>query len=296
FSTKIKSDTRLIDKIAAYHLEPSDHNRFAAATYKQVSADFFQRQVPLPAEGVRSSYSSAEQGLGVSIAGKVGSLKLMEEPALTRYINQVGNLVVAASSGFDLPFAFFIIDDPKAVNAYACPGGYIFVTRGLLSHIKNEAELAAILAHEVAHVTHQHGLREIKQRRPMIVAENAFAELDEETGGDNDDKWKAIEEDLDQFALDAYETIFNGRLSRYELDADRIGLIYTARSGYDPKALIEMLQRLKQTKTISTNEHYTSHNVEQRLQGIEVALNAIPSNGKYFRFADRWRKNTMVLK
>jgi predicted Zn-dependent protease len=96
--------------------------------------------------------------------------------------------------------------------------------------------------------------------------------------------------------LNAYETIFEGRLSKYELDADHIGLFYTARGGYDPKALLILLQRLKHSKTTSSNEHYTYHQVEQRLKGINTALTAIPSTSKYFRFPERWRQNTGGLK
>ena len=296
FSRRIKGDPALTAKLAAYRLDPSVHKAFAADTYQQADAGFYHQQVPPPTEGVRSAYSNIEQGLGMSIAGKIGSQKVMEDPALTRYINQVGHLVVAASLGFDLPFAFFVIDDPKTANAYACPGGYIFVTRGLLGLMRDEAELAVVLAHEIAHVTHQHGLQEIERRRPLIVADNAFAELDQETGDTADDKWKAIEADLDQFALDAYETIFQGRLSRYELDADRIGLTYAARSGYDPKAMLVLLQRLKKNKMPSGNAHYTSHDIEQRLKGINLALSGFPSHGKYFRYADRWRRHTTALR
>ena len=148
----------------------------------------------------------------------------------------------------------------------------------------------------ITHSPYQHGLTEITLRNPILIVENAMDELDEETASKEDAKWKAIEDDLDQFALNAYETIFEGRLARYELDADRIGLIYTARSGYDPKALETMLARLKKAKTKSTNEHYTTLQIEQRLMGIKVALNSIPSELNYFHFTERWQKNTTVLK
>jgi hypothetical protein len=296
FSDKIEGDADLADEMAAFQLDPAAYTAFASETYKEQDVEQFRGQVALPSDGTRSAYSSVEEGLGMSIAAKIGALKLMQNPELNQYINQVGQLVVAASSGFDLPFRFFIIDDPKRVNAYGCPGGYIFVTRGLLGHIKNEAELAAVLAHEVAHVTYQHGLTEITLRNPILIVENAMDELDEETASKEDAKWKAIEDDLDQFALEAYETIFGGRLARYELDADRIGLIYTARSGYDPKALETMLARLKKARTKSTNEHYTFLQIEQRLKGIKVALNSIPPELNYFHFTERWQKNTMVLR
>lgn len=297
FSKQIKSRPEDIDRIAAYHLDSKAHADFADETYKKVAAMEFQRHIGLPPGGTRSAYTEMEQGVGLSIAGKIGSMTLMNSAELTRYVNQVGQLVVTASSGFDLPFAFFIIDDAEAVNAYACPGGYIFVTRGLLMHIRDEAELAAVLAHEVAHVIYQHGLQELEHRRPMIVADNAFAELEKETGGGEDSqKWQSIEASLDEFALNAYETIFEGRLSRYELDADRIALIYTARSGYDPNALMVLLARLKKAKTASTNEHYTIEQLAQRLQGIGVALNSVPPHPKYFRFTQRWRQQTASLR
>lgn len=295
FSDKIKGDAAIGEEVGTFRLNSDDYIRFAKATYKEHGVGQFREQIALPPDGSRSTYSVVEQGLGMSIAGKIGRMKLMQDPDLIRYINQVGQLVVAAGSGFDLPFTFFIIDDPEKVNAYACPGGYVFVTRGLLRYIKDEAELATILAHEIAHVTYQHGLAEISQRKSMIIADNAMTELDQETGSGEDTKWGAIEDDLDQFALNAYETIFEGRLARYELDADRIGLIYAARSGYDPKAMVRILTRIKKAKTKSTNEHYTIQQIEQRLMGIKLALNSIPSEPKYFHFAERWQKNTVAL-
>jgi hypothetical protein len=296
FSEKIKGNAAIGEEVAAFRLKPDEYTRFAAATYKEHSIGQFRNRIALPPDGSRSTYSAVELGLGMSIAGKIGQMKLMKDPNLNRYINQVGQLVVAASSGFDLPFTFLIIDEPEKVNAYACPGGYVFVTRGLLRYIKDEAELATILAHEIAHVTYQHGLAEISQRKSMIIADNAMVELDEETGSGEDSKWEAIEDDLDQFALNAYETIFEGRLARYELDADRIGLIYAARSGYDPKAMAQILTRIKKAKTKSTNEHYTIHQIEQRLMGIKLALNSIPSEPQYFHFAARWQKNSAALR
>jgi uncharacterized protein YraI len=132
FSKQIKGDPALADEIAAFQIEPAKAAAFTAATYKDVPADYFRKLVKLPPYKVRSAYSYVEQGLGRSIAAKIAAMKLMKDPALIQYVNQVGQLVVSAGAGFDLPFSFFVIDDAEAVNAYACPGGYIFVSRGLL--------------------------------------------------------------------------------------------------------------------------------------------------------------------
>ncbi len=118
------------------------------------------------AEASKDITPSEEHYIGRAVAATIISkYPLLQNPALNSYLNKVGLLVAAAS---DRPetyggyhFAVLNSDEP---NAYACPGGIILVNKGLLKQIKNEDQLAAVLAHEVAHVAHRHGIGAIKNR------------------------------------------------------------------------------------------------------------------------------------
>ena len=110
----------------------------------------------------------------------------------------------------------FILDDPT-VNGFALPGGYIFITRGALAMCADESEAAAIIAHEMAHVIRKHGVQELSKRKVHIKADDAFAELEEETG-----EKSADEAELDDLVHKTYENIVAPRLFAYELEADRL--------------------------------------------------------------------------
>jgi predicted Zn-dependent protease len=229
-----------------------------------------------------------EKGIGLGIASKIGTLNLYDNQAVTDYINLVGNLLVEATPGYDLSFKFFVIDQPF-VNAYACPSGYIFITKGLLQSIKNEGELAAVLGHEIAHVVYQHGMQELEKRKPIIIAEDAFSKLNAELPQEKNDKFKEVESELDDFALAVYETIFSGRLSQYELEADRFGMVFAARCGYQPGLMADLLERMIKSQALSNNDHYTQEQIKKRLDSIKSALNSGRWEGNFNNFEKRWQ-------
>jgi predicted Zn-dependent protease len=181
-----------------------------------------------------------------------------------------------------------VIDQPF-VNAYACPSGYIFITKGLLQLIKNEGELAAVLGHEIAHVVYQHGMQELEKRKPIIIAEDAFSRLNTELPQEKNDQYKELESELDDFALAVYETIFSGRLSQYELEADRFGMIFSARCGYQPGSMAGLLERIIKSQTLSSNDHYTQEQNKKRLDSIKSALNSGRWKGNFNNFEKRWQ-------
>jgi hypothetical protein len=289
FGRKIQGDTAAMEKIAAYRLDPLKYETFRNKTYQGRSLSRLRDKFSLPSQEIRHQFTPSEQGLGLGIASKVVTLKLFDHHQITDYVNMVGNLVVEASHGYDLPFRFAVLDSPL-VNAYACPSGYVFITRGLLAVIRNEAELAAVVGHEITHVLNQHGLKEIQERRVQITAERAFDEL-EEAVGEMPDHMKATEEELENFALSAYEIIYAGRLDQYESEADQFGMLLAARSGYDPAALADLLQRMILSKTESTNEHYRPQANKKRLAEIRKELQSGRWKGEFERFEERWQAN-----
>jgi peptidase M48-like protein/SH3 domain-containing protein len=288
FAKRINGNNNLIDRFSAYRLDPATYGHFRNETYKHQNLPKLRKRFPIPKHEVRSDFSMLEEGIGLGIASKIGALKLYDNKAVTDYINLVGNLLVEATPGYDLSFKFFVIDQPF-VNAYACPSGYIFITKGLLQLIKNEGELAAVLGHEIAHVVYQHGMQELEKRKPIIIAEDAFYQLNTELPQEKDDKFKELESELDEFALAVYETIFSGRLSQYELEADHFGMIFAVRCGYQPGSMAGLLERMIKSQTSSSNDHYTQEQNKKRLDSIKSALNSGRWKGNFNNFENRWQ-------
>ena len=293
FASRINGNTKLIDHLSAYRLDAAAYHSFNKATYKNQNLAKIRKQFPIPKLEVRSEFSVTEEGIGMGIASKIGTLKLYDNKKIVDYINLVGNLLIEATPAYDLPFKFFVIDQPL-VNAYACPGGFIFITRGMLEIIKNEGELAAVLGHEIAHVVCQHGMQELEKRKPIIIAEDAFSRLDKELPPEKDDPFKKLEAELDDFALAVYETIFSGRLSQYEREADRLGMIFAARCGYPPGLMANLLERMLRSRKASTNEHYTPEEIKKRLAQIKSDVHAGPWKGDFNNFEKRWQTHMTI--
>ncbi|MFP5418655.1 MAG: M48 family metalloprotease, partial [Gammaproteobacteria bacterium] len=104
-----------------------------------------------------------EVRIGRQIAGNLlGAVPLVRDDALQRYVNLVGNWVAQQSGRNEVTWRFGVLDT-EAINAFAAPGGYVFVTKGLYRMLDNEAELAGVLGHEIAHITKKHHLKVLKQ-------------------------------------------------------------------------------------------------------------------------------------
>lgn len=175
--------------------------------------------------------TEAEITIGRTVAGTVvGREPLLENEEVHRYVELVGQLVAEQSvRRGELVFHFGILDTPE-VNAYAAPGGYIFVTRGTLELLESEAELAAILAHEIAHVDAQHVVDELRQG-DMLRTAREEADL---TG--------AL---LDRVAGAGTSLLFTGLSRGDEMEADSLGLLYSAGAGYQPAAFVRALERME---------------------------------------------------
>ncbi len=182
-----------------------------------------------------------EEGIGLGIAQKIARQKgLVEDPTATRYINLIGNYLSKYTRAYDLGFRFYILNDGRA-SAFACPGGYVFITKGILKLCSNESELAAVIAHEMVHVVQRHGLKELKLSEAKIKSEKAFAELEEDTG-----EMSEVEKDLEEYANNAYQNIIAPRLLTYETEADELAMVYLKRAGYDPTSFVTVLEQLQQ--------------------------------------------------
>ncbi|MFZ1977047.1 MAG: M48 family metalloprotease [Bacteroidota bacterium] len=205
-----------------------------------------------------------EEEIGFGIAEKIAQQKkLYDAPNLTRYVNSIGTYLSQFTKAYDLGFRIMILNDMQAC-AFSCPGGYIFISRALISTCRNEAELAAVIAHEMAHCIQRHGLKELKLSTPKIHAEQSFDELDEEAGGQSD-----VEKELEEDAAAIYDNIIAPRLLTYELEADQLSMIYLERAGYDPTALVSLLERINNASLSGEkqqeNPYFQKNDIKKRL-------------------------------
>ena len=231
-----------------------------------------------------------EQLLGRAIAARLAGRGLVRSVPLTAYLNMVAARVGEYSERSGLRYKVLVLatDEP---GAFATPGGYIFMTRGLLSLIEDEAELAGILGHEIAHVARLHGITAYKRAAIKARVDDAFSELDTaivESGGT-----VATIEDLENLADQYYDAIANGRSRKSERHADVLGVAYAYYAGYDPGALERVFLRLKARshEAYSTRAEDTTHlPLSKRLEilgGFRRAAGIRKSDKQQSRFRRR---------
>ena len=169
--------------------------------------------------------------------GQKYSAEIMQEmsaykdPALEEMVQRVGKQLASHSHRPGLDYQFTIVDS-SSVNAFALPGGYIFITRGMLAYLNSEAELAAVLGHEIGHVTARHSVR---QQSTATVTGILGVVVAASTGIDG----------VDSLTNMASTAVVRGYGREHELEADRLGAEYLAKSGYDPEAMLEVVGVLK---------------------------------------------------
>jgi hypothetical protein len=175
--------------------------------------------------------TSAEKSLGASYAKQLEEqIGVYDSDTFVRYVDNVGSRVAIYSDRPDLDYKFHILDNFQ-VNALALPGGYIYTTRGLLKEMDSEAELAGVLAHEIAHVAAYHA---IKRQQWSAVTMLSAAAVATQTGG------RGLGE-----SLVAQQMMIRAYTRSSESQSDRLGLRYMAQAGYSPMGLINFLETLQ---------------------------------------------------
>jgi predicted Zn-dependent protease len=173
--------------------------------------------------------------IGQDVASRLlGAAPLVPNPGLQRYVNNVGRWLAAQTERPDLPWRFGVLDAPQ-LNAFAVPGGTIFITRGLLERMQSEAELAGVLGHEIVHVLKKHHLKAIQKGAQTALAGDALGAALKDRAGPARDKLIAFGTEMYARGLDKSD----------ELEADRLGVVIAARGGYDAYGLPSVLQTLQ---------------------------------------------------
>jgi predicted Zn-dependent protease len=199
----------------------------------------------------------AELDLGRGMAGRLlQQFKPIEDKELTAYVTKVGLLVAASSPHAARQFVFGVLDT-DTINAFAMPGGYIFVTKGTLANAQSEAELAAILGHEIAHVGNRHIYNAMLSRSRKSKEKDAASDAPEtitarkrpESSSSDTAKTLARLVGGQTNVLAAVQTGFGvlfeeGLDPKLETEADTEAVKYSLSSGYDPRALISYFERI----------------------------------------------------
>lgn len=203
--------------------------------------------------------------LGANLAARFG---LLEDEKATRYLSLVGLSVARKSERGPKGWRFGILDT-AAVNAYAVPGGFVFVTRGLLKRIASEAELAGVLAHEIAHIEHRHSMKALK-------AAQLF-----EAGGKAAKAAGAKDSPMSLAAGFLISLADKGFSRKDESDADTRGVALAGAAGYAPQGLPDALQKLYGDSSDKPLAAFGKRHppLSVRKKALDAALKSAPAKG-----------------
>jgi len=226
--------------------------------------------------------------LGKRVAARVIEKYGIENaPEMTYYLNLMTTAIAQRSDrpNFSYHVAILATDD---VNAYACPGGYIFVTRGVVNMVRDEAELAAVLAHEVSHVTERHIVNALRNSKMMKVGSEVAAEAFRTSGPL-----------LDQMTNFATNALFQGLDKADEYASDEKAVDYLDRIGYDYPAMFDVLELLEVRRKwgVSKVLDKTHPTPQSRIKTLKSSVKKLSLNKPTgIRLADRFARNSLSFK
>lgn len=209
----------------------------------------------------------------------LGVRPLHQNKRINEYVNHVGFWLAQNSSRPDLPWQFGVIDS-ESINAFAAPGGFVFITSAMLMQLDNEAELAAVLAHEISHVILQHHLQAMKSGAlRSAMTETLFVSADAYQANTNAKQQKREYAAWAKTVTNAAQDLYSKGLDREdELLADNSGLMLLAKSGYDPFSYLSSLQAIEAISPDDTSLAllYKTHPTPtERLTHISMAMASV---------------------
>jgi predicted Zn-dependent protease len=247
---------------------------------------------PVTGEAERSVMTEAdeiEQGARLH-AQVLEAYGVVDDPQLQAYVNGVGQRLAAKSHRPALRWTFTVLDSPE-INAFALPGGHVYVTRGIMAYLDDEADLAGVIGHEIGHVTARHGAQRATRQQTAGIGVFAATVLGAVLEG-------AGVRGATDAAGQVSQQVAAGTIASYsreqELQADRLGAEYLARSRYDPDSMVAVIQLLRdqerfaadaakaEGRSVDEGSHWlASHpSNERRLQDIrEIAAKYVGEYG-----------------
>lgn len=208
--------------------------------------------------------------LGRQYAAEINrQLPIVEQPAIHRYINQLGNRIRGQSGDRDIPYTFYVVNT-KEVNAFSIPGGYVYVNRGLIEDCDNMAELAGVVAHEIGHVEARHGVKLMEKRQAAQVGTAVASIL-----------LGIRPSSVPGAAITLGTEAYLAHYSRSdENQADSIAVQLLARAGIDPDGLATLFNKLlaqRQRAPSTLEQLFSTHPLtEERITHVREVISRLP--------------------
>lgn len=219
-----------------------------------------------------------EYYIGRSVAATVLDMYVpLEDPLMQQYVNLVGQSVATSSPKPSIFGGYhFLVLDSDEINAIACPGGIILICSGLTDLAENEDQLAAILAHEVSHVSLRHGISSIDQARWTEFGTLVAEEAAERSGSA---EIESAAEDYGDLVDDVVSSIItNGYSQDTEYQADSLAACISASAGYSPQALASVLENMSDITSRSGPGFWQTHpDPEDRIDALEEVVASLPA-------------------
>lgn len=232
----------------------------------------------LPASGIAQVILSESQEVSLGQQANEEILKRFgryEDPRLEAYVASVGQRLVQSmeeSRGFR--YTFTILDSPE-VNAMALPGGYVYITRGMLAELNSEAQLAGVLGHELGHVTARHAAKQLTRALGYQLLTLGIM-VASPGGREHTAEWGLLMSQIFQMLLLGYSRDF-------ELEADVLGLRYMTKAGYDPRQMISFLRQMKvkeRLRGLGYHGFSTHPEFSERIVKAETLADLLTADGR----------------
>lgn len=196
-------------------------------------------------------------------------VRINRDPEINNYVSQMGQRIVARTAMANLPFEFHVVDSPE-INAFAIPGGHVYVNTGLIAAADNASELAGVMAHEISHVTARHSTEQISRQYGLSILAGI-----------------ALGQNPGQLSELAAQILAGGALARFsrgaEREADELGIQAMAAAGYNPHGMASMFEELmeqRQRQPGRVEKFFATHpDIEERIRDSRNRANQIGNTG-----------------
>ncbi|HKY97455.1 MAG TPA: M48 family metallopeptidase [Gemmatimonadaceae bacterium] len=197
-------------------------------------------------------------------------LPIVSDPEINRYVNVLGDQIASRTSRADLPWRFYVVDS-REVNAFAVPGGYIYVNRGLIERTTQMDELAGVLGHEIGHVVRRHSIQQMEKAQGANVGVTLACILT-----------NICNSQVAQAGINIAGSAVFARFSRQdELEADQEAVTNTVRAGINPEGIVTMFRKLleeRRTRPSAVEGWFATHPLEEdRIDAAQRTINALPA-------------------
>jgi len=235
--------------------------------------------------------TNQELELGAQFAQQIEQeAALYTDPKVTGYIDSLGQHIARHCKRADIPYSFKVVDDPETVNAFALPGGYVYVYRGLILRAKDESELAGVIAHEIGHVVARHGAKLMTKRLGLAVIVQLVA-------GEDPDLWRKLAADF----VGVGGSIGILKYTRdHEYEADAYAIAETYAAGIDPNGMatfFEKLLEIEQREPTQVEQWLSTHPLTRdRIAAVRKTIAALPTREGIVQDSDRFRRIQAMLR